>query len=368
MNNRTGAAGAFFRAAGFLRKACSKAPDIIRLRERIRRSGLQGPMKRKLRRLAWRGKTYRELITEIVESDLSVLRRRTTEAGPYDPVVICVIRDDLLRLKLFLEYHRAAGIRAFAFLDDHSSDGTREYLLEQPDVTVYTASRPYTSCRRRAWINLIAETEGTGRWYMVLDSDELFDYRDRENRPVPELTAWLARKKAKCVKAVMVDMFSPEKLYDDSIRTPDDIVRVQNRFDSRFRIETVEGVEYVMAAGGRNRLFDAGGLDILLSKYPLVFWDRKLMMVTSHRFLPKGRNRPGRPDTVLRHYKFLPGDREKYALRVREGNFVHGSREYRQYMDNEKSGEAYRDCIRGFGTYQSYDSFAAIGILEDVWD
>ena len=58
MNNRTGAAGAFFRAAGFLRKACSKAPDIIRLRERIRRSGLQGPMKRKLRRLAWRGKTY----------------------------------------------------------------------------------------------------------------------------------------------------------------------------------------------------------------------------------------------------------------------------------------------------------------------
>ena len=335
MNNRTGAAGAFFRAAGFLRKACSKAPDIIRLRERIRRSGLRGSMKRKLRRLAWRGKTYREPITEILESDLSVLRRRTTETGPYDPVVICVIRDDLLRLKLFLEYHRAAGIRAFAFLDDHSSDGTREYLLEQPDVTVYTASRPYTSCRRRAWINLIAETEGTGRWYMVLDSDELFDYRDRENRPV---------------------------------RTPDDIVRVQNRFDSRFRVETVEGVEYVMAAGGRNRLFDAGGLDILLSKYPLVFWDRKLVMVTSHMFLPKGRNRPGRPDTVLRHYKFLPGDREKYALRVREGNFVHGSREYRQYMDNEKSGEAYRDCIRGFGTYQSYDSFAAIGILEDVWD
>jgi hypothetical protein len=37
-------------------------------------------------------------------------------------------------------------------------------------------------------------------------------------------------------------------------------------------------------------------------------------------------------------------------------------------MDHEKSGEAYRDCIRGFGTYQSYDSFAAIGILEDVWD
>ena len=316
MNNRTGAAGAFFRAAGFLRKACSKAPDIIRLRERIRRSGLQGPMKRKLRRLAWRGKTYRELITEILESDLSVLRRRTTEAGPYDPVVICVIRDDLLRLKLFLEYHRAAGIRAFAFLDDHSSDGTREYLLEQPDVTVYTASRPYTSCRRRAWINLIAETEGTGRWYMVLDSDELFDYRDRENRPVPELTAWLERKKAKCVKAVMVDMFSPEKLYDDSIRTPDDIVRVQNRFDSRFRIETVEGVEYVMAAGGRNRLFDAGGLDILLSKYPLVFWDRKLVMVTSHMFLPKGRNRPGRPDTVLRHYKFLPGDNFRHQLRV----------------------------------------------------
>ena len=91
-------------------------------------------------------------------------------------------------------------------------------------------------------------------------------------------------------------------------------------------------------------------------------------MAASHMFLPKGRNRPGRPDTVLRHYKFLPGDREKYALRVREGNFVHGSREYRQYMDNEKSGEAYRDCVRGFGTYQSYDSFAAIGILEDVWD
>ncbi len=350
------------------RKLCRKLPDILRLRKRIRESGLPGSVKRKLRRLAFHGRTYEELIAEILESDLSVLHARTVQAGPSDPTVICVIRDDLLRLKLFLEHYRSAGIRAFSFLDDHSADGTREYLLEQPDVTVYTASRPYTSHRRRAWINLIAWTEGINRWYLVADSDELFDYRDRETRPVSELTARLETKKGKCAKAVMIDMFSPEKLYDDSVRTPDDIVRVLNRFDGNFRITRIEGVEYVRAAGGRRKLFADSRLDPYLSKYPLAFWDRKTILVTSHMFLPRGRNRPGRPDTVLRHYKFLPGDAEKYEARVRAGNFDHGSREYRQYLRGEMKGQDYRDCVSAFDRYDSYDSFASVGILDDAWE
>ena len=340
----------------------------------IHKSTLQKPMKRKLYSLALHGRDYEELISEILESDISVIKKRTSSINISEPILICVIKNDLLRLELLLDYYRSIGVKAFAFLDDHSTDGTREYLLRQSDVTLYAASRPYTSTRRRAWINLIVNQEGIDRWYLIVDSDELFDYRDRESRSVCELTDHLERNKRKRVKAVMVDMFSPQNLYDDEIKTSNDIVRIMNRFDNHFclRKSGMTDTYRVTADGGRSAVFNDQSAKSIpafcLSKYPLMYFDRKDIMITSHEIFPLKRNKPDRPNTVLRHYKFIPGDEEKYEARVREKNFYGNSKEYKLYKQNRKKEQEYQECIRDFDVYRSYDSFDSIQILDDVWE
>ena len=357
----------------FMRRL-TELPNIRKMFAIIHKSTLQKPMKRKLYSLALHGRDYQELISEILESDIAVIKKRTSSINISEPILICVIKNDLLRLELLLDYYRSLGVKAFAFLDDHSTDGTREYLLRQSDVTLYAASKQYTSTRRRAWINLIVNQEGINRWYLIIDSDELFDYRDRESKSICTLTNHLERNKRKRVKAIMVDMFSPQNLYDDGIKTSNDIVRIMNRFDNHFylRKSGITNTYQVTADGGRSTVFNDRRVKrpptFCLSKYPLMYFDRKDIMISSHEIFPLSRNKPDRPNTVLRHYKFIPGDEEKYEARVREKNFYGNSKEYRLYKQNRKMGQEYQDCIRDFDVYKSYDPFDSIQILDDVWE
>jgi hypothetical protein len=43
------------------------------------------------------------------------------------------VRNELARLPNFLEYHRQLGVDRFFVMDNESDDGTRDYVLSQPD-------------------------------------------------------------------------------------------------------------------------------------------------------------------------------------------------------------------------------------------
>ncbi len=44
------------------------------------------------------------------------------------------LRDERVRLPWFLHYYRAMGVRHFLMVDNASTDGSTEYLRNQPDV------------------------------------------------------------------------------------------------------------------------------------------------------------------------------------------------------------------------------------------
>src|SRR5665213_3442347 len=52
---------------------------------------------------------------------------------PAEILCCTVLRNELARLPYFLEYYRAKGVGAFLPVDNGSTDGSVEFLIEQPD-------------------------------------------------------------------------------------------------------------------------------------------------------------------------------------------------------------------------------------------
>ena len=56
---------------------------------------------------------------------------------PAEILCCTVLRNELARLPYFLEYYRAKGVGAFLTVDNGSTDGSVEFLIEQPDVYLW---------------------------------------------------------------------------------------------------------------------------------------------------------------------------------------------------------------------------------------
>jgi hypothetical protein len=319
-----------------------------------------------LKEMSTFGNSYESVIREACQCTIELIKLRETNClSTNDPIVICVIKNEIERIEFFLNYYRYdLGIKAFTFFDDHSTDGTKEYLLEQKDISLYSAKETYTSMRRIIWINRMIEIEGLNRWYIIVDADELFDYPGRENKKVAQLTHFLSIHRQSRVCSLMIDMFAEDALFSTKLKGRNQITEVYNRFFPEYYYENTTNIK----GGGRNELFKTASIEIVapcITKYPLIWIDKYDFILNAHRNYPSERNVPIKPNTILRHYKFLPSDREKYYERVQTGNFYKNSIEYRAYMKIEKDVD-YISFIQKTKKYTDYTSLSDIEVLNDL--
>jgi len=255
-------------------------------------------------------------------------------------VLICPAKDELDNLKRIYSHYKRLGVKAFAFIDNGSSDGTAEYFSDFKDVNVYLAREKYTSLRRQAWINRVMARYGFGKWYLVVDSDEYLDYNGSENRSVYDIANYCEKKGIKRVKALMLDMY-PEKINFDGRDV--DFLKEYCYFD-KSGYTRISGRDELLIkgfqGGVRARIFAENENDKKpwITKYPLIYLQPGDIQFQSHMSYPFYKNFSSDTFMVLRHYKFLPSDYEKYKLRAADGNFSAGSREYQQYVQMMKKG------------------------------
>ena len=113
----------------------------------------------------------------------------------------------------FLEHYRALGPVSFIIVDDHSTDGTREFLEAQPDVTIYQPVPGSTYARdKRAWRSEILDACADGRWCLAPDIDEHLVWRGMANTSLPELIGALEEEGAEALLCIMVDMYADKPL------------------------------------------------------------------------------------------------------------------------------------------------------------
>lgn len=280
---------------------------------------------------------------------LEPLADRTGQIRPSDVLVFCTARNERVRLPYFLRYYRQLGINHFVFVDNASDDGSREYLLRQPDVSLWHSEGSYKASRFGVdWLNWLARRHGHGHWVLTVDVDEFFVYPFCDTRPIQALTDWLDNSAIRSFGAMLLDMYPKGPLDAQPYREGQNPFEIAAWFDSgNYAIALNPLYENLWIQGGpRARVFfaDNPGAAPALNKIPLVRWDRTFAYASStHMLLPRGLNQTYDDDGgektsgCLLHAKFLDTLSHKAAEELHRGQHFADSREYRAYVRQLKA-------------------------------
>lgn len=255
-------------------------------------------------------------------------------AGPLAPddfPLICVLRNECARLPLFFRHYRQMGVTRFLMIDNGSSDGSREILLAEDGVDVFSAPVPFQEGKGGIyWANGLAHAYCRDRWILRVDVDELLVYDGMAEHPLPDLARLLEATGFDRLYAPMLDLYS-SAAFGTRQRAVEEIVNEDSWFDSEgYRLERWrEG--WHLTGGPRARLFNRPGkaqLSYWLSKYPLLYMDEAKAIFNQHYLWPFDEVTKG-PMAALLHLKLTDDYLERSAVYEREKHHAHDSQVYR---------------------------------------
>ncbi|MGZ2255763.1 glycosyltransferase family 2 protein [Roseobacter sp. A03A-229] len=268
---------------------------------------------------------------------------RTARLRRTDILLFSTQRNEMPRLPYFLEYYRDMGVTHFLIVDNGSTDGSMEYLAEQPDVSLWRTAGSYKSARFGVdWLNYLQGRYGHGHWCLTVDSDEFLVYPFCDTRPLRALTDWLDSCSIRTFSAMMLDMYPKGRLDAQPYLPGQNPIDIACWFDSgnyTMSRNPLYGNLWIQG-GPRSRVFfpDTPDLAPALNKIPLVKWDRRYAYVSStHMLLPRGLNLVyddwggEKASGVLLHAKFLDTFAAKAAEEATRREHYAESTEYRAY-------------------------------------
>lgn len=279
-----------------------------------------------------------------------------------------IMRNEIFFLPAFLSHYRSIGVQQFYILDDRSDDGTREYLMNQPDCVVLSSTFNFgdvitvhradgSASTRRAGTFLkraIPERFLANRWAVYVDADEFLILPPRFSS-LADVVEKLERAGASCASAALID-FYPQHLQDASSnwvpRTFEDLVAHTPYFDALPFLRLRPGrfprlCEYTAS----RRLFATWGIheipaplrhlpDWVLRqlplpvpraawyKTPLIKWDGRTWIDGSHRAnVPP----PEAPLLAAAHFKFTSDFSRKVTEALERKAHARLSRKYSHY-------------------------------------
>ncbi|WP_322867320.1 glycosyltransferase family 2 protein [Aquicoccus sp. G2-2] len=294
----------------------------------------------RLQRRRWRVRAFRK------RRELRPISDRTAEIKRDDILLFSTQRNEKVRLPFFLKYYRELGVNHFFFVDNDSTDGSLEYLMKQPDVSVWFTKKSYKRSRFGVdWLNWLQMKYADGHWSLVLDPDEFLIYPFCDTRPLRALTDWLDASSIKSFSAMLLDMYPKGRIDAQPYSEGQDPMEITNWFDSgnyAIRKNKVFGNLWIQG-GPRARMFfrDLPEKAPALNKIPLVKWDKKYAYVSStHMLLPRGLNLVydewggEKASGVLLHTKFLDTFSVKAQEELDRKQHYAASREYKAYAES----------------------------------
>ncbi len=277
--------------------------------------------------------------------ELASVADRTAEIRPGDILCFITLRNERIRLSYFLRYYRDLGVDHFLMIDNGSDDGSREFLADQPDVSLWTTPHSYKRANFGTdWINGLLRRYAHGHWALVVDVDEFLIYPFCDTRPLGALVDWLDASSVRTFGAMLLDMYPKAPIDAVPYRAGQNPFEIASWFDSgNYVIEKNPLYRNLWIQGGpRMREFFADNPERApaLNKIPLVKWQRSYAYVSStHMLLPRGLNLVydewggEKTSGCLLHAKFLDGFGEKAREELERRQHYANSHEYRAYHD-----------------------------------
>jgi len=282
--------------------------------------------------------------------------------GPDEILLIVTVRDEAIRIPYLLEYYRQLGVDRLLFIDNGSSDGTLELLLEETGVHVFTTDAGFAHARSGTdWVNAIGIALGREHWIVTVDADELLVYPESEQRSLRELTEVMADTGSTALLTFLLDMYarSPIREVDYEPGTP--FTEACPYLDSD-SYEFRRGHPIPVSGGPRQRLFWREGDENrtpppLLRKIPLVRWGEQA---------PYSLSTHNAPDVVLArttgallHFKMFSDFTHRALAESHRGEHWDHGGQYEAYASrlvDEGDLSAFNDgSVRYTGTRQLVD-------------
>ncbi|WP_137700980.1 glycosyltransferase family 2 protein [Marimonas lutisalis] len=294
----------------------------------------------RLQRKRWRIRAFRK------RRELRAVSDRTGQIKRDDILLFSTQRNEKIRLPYFLKYYRDIGVDHFLIVDNDSDDGSLEYLMKQPDVSVWYTRKSYKRARFGVdWLNWLQWQHGHGHWNVVVDPDEFLVYPFCDTRPLRALTDWLDASSIKSFSAMLLDMYPKGRIDAQPYAEGQNPLEITSWFDSgNYMIEKNGKFGNLWIQGGpRARMFfrDKPEAAPALNKVPLVKWDRKYTYVSStHMLLPRGLNLVydewggEKASGVLLHTKFLDTFTAKAQEELERKQHYAASMEYKAYAES----------------------------------
>lgn len=296
----------------------------------------------RLQRKRWRIRAFRK------RRELRAIADRTDLIQPDDILLFSTQRNEKVRLPYFLNYYRDLGVNHFIIVDNDSTDGSLDFLVSQPDVSVWHTTASYKRARFGVdWLNWLQRKYGHGHWCLVVDPDEFLIYPFCDTRPLRALTDWLDASSIKSFSAMLLDMYPKGRLDDQPYKEGRDPFEIACWFDSgNYTLKRNKLYGNLWIQGGpRSRVFfrDMPAKAPALNKIPLVKWDKRYTYVSStHMLLPRGLNQVydewggEKASGILLHAKFLDTFSVKAAEELERKQHYAASVEYRAYAQSLK--------------------------------
>lgn len=307
--------------------------------------------------------------------DLEVVSSRQPDP---EAMTLCAIgRNEMYFLPAFLEHYRKLGIEQFAILNDRSTDGTREYLLSQPDVVLFESEYRYgdkvdlpasmvdkmlNGRILYIWRTILYARFAKNRWAVQTDLDEFIHLPP--GKTFQDIARMLDRERSNLAYGVMLDVY-PETLSDLAAMSDQrEIDPAANwYFDAERHLQLRAGkVPKILHPGARARLYNAYGIarpyqrqGAPRSRYR-IWWKRmkhsrfgtrvpvynniyKPLMakwpdgsyfMDSHKTSLDGSHRILLP---FQHYRFTGALYAKIDMAIRENSYSAGSRDHHLLSD-----------------------------------
>jgi hypothetical protein len=209
-------------------------------------------------------------------------------------VVVMTVRNEMALMPACLLHYRLLGINEFHIVDNGSTDGTREYLSSQNDVTLWSTEQSYRDAYYGViWVNNIIHNIANGRWALFVDADEFLYYDGMEDNDIHRFAEKLDARGQSYLYAPLIDIYGfDEKVMSDEC-TQSQLLRMMGT-----GFHDIEGYKmgralangYCHLLGGpRGRISEhTNSQPPLLTKYPLIKCSgSRYFTASSHEFMPQ---------------------------------------------------------------------------------
>lgn len=289
-------------------------------------------------RCLFSGATVPDYVTTVMNEYMDVTLERLNvskgHSSPHNPIVLSVVRNENERLPDFFRHYREAGIEKFVFLDNGSTDGTAEFLAEQPDTDLYRCARPFNWMKKHGWINLLISMYGRERWFIYVDGDEhlVFDGID-DGRTFADFAKIMSAKGLRRVRGCLIDMYSKGPLLQSTYNRGERLLDTYPYFDSEGYKEEKYKQIISRKGGPRQRAFGRADANFRpeMTKYPMFRLSGHDVFANPHHIWPYDGNFDSDCYFGILHFKFLPDVQKRIKEAIENENYWGGSMEYKCY-------------------------------------